>query len=103
MLTRCGFFEGHVLEGKEAAFDQFIQTRLMPLWWSFPGVADVRLLRRVELDANAPNIYMALEFDYPSREALESTLVSQERAKAKPNFTLIWRKLLMWFALCCEF
>ena len=37
----------------------------------------------MEADANAPNIHMALEFDYPSREALESTLVSEERARAK--------------------
>lgn len=83
MLTRCGFFEGHVVEGKEAAFDQFIEERLMPLWWTFPGVAGVRLLRRVESDPNAPAIHMAFEFDYPSREALDSTLGSRERVKAK--------------------
>lgn len=83
MLTRCGFFEGHVIEGKEAAFDQFIAERLMPLWWAFPGVTDVRLLRRVEADPNAPTVHMALEFDYPSRDALEQTLASPERVKAK--------------------
>jgi len=83
MLTRCGFFEGHVLEGKQEAFDRFIEERLMPLWWKFPGVTGVRLLRRVESDPNAPTVHMMLEFDYPSREALESTLVSQERVKAK--------------------
>jgi hypothetical protein len=83
MLTRCGFFQGHVVEGEEAAFDRFIEQRLMPLWRKFPGVTDVRLLRRVEADPNAPTIHMALEFDYPSREALESTLVSAERARAK--------------------
>ena len=83
MLTRCGYFEGHVLEGKEAAFDDFIAERLMPIWWTFPGVTDVRVLRRVESDPEAPHVHMVLEFDYPSRAALESTLVSAERATAK--------------------
>lgn len=55
----------------------------MPIWWTFPGVTDVRLLRHVDSDPHAPRVHMALEFDYPSREALESTLVSPERAKAK--------------------
>ncbi len=83
MLTRCGFFQGHVVKGKEAAFEQFITERLMPVWWTFPGVTDVRLLRHVESDPNAPTVHMALEFDYPSRAALQQTLDSAERVKAK--------------------
>jgi hypothetical protein len=43
MLIRCAFFEGHVREGKEAAFEQFIEQRLMPLWRRFPGATDVRV------------------------------------------------------------
>ncbi len=83
MLTRCAFFEGHVRAGKEADFDQFIEQRLLPLWRQFPGASDVRVLRRVDSDPQAPHVHMMLEFDYPSQEALDTTVASPERAKAK--------------------
>ena len=83
MLIRCAFFEGHVREGKEAAFEQFVEQRLMPLWRRFPGATDVRVLRRVTADPHAPAVHMLLEFDYPSQEAIERTLVSPVRAEAK--------------------
>jgi hypothetical protein len=83
MLIRCAFFEGHVREGKEADFDQFIEQRLMPLWRRFPGATDVRLLRRVTADPQAPAVHMVLEFDYPSREAIDEVLTSPIRAEAK--------------------
>jgi antibiotic biosynthesis monooxygenase (ABM) superfamily enzyme len=83
MLTRCAFFEGHVLEGKEAAFEEFIEQRLMPLWRQFPGATDVRVLRRVAADPQAPTVHMMLEFDYPTQDALDTTVASPERAKAK--------------------
>jgi hypothetical protein len=83
MLIRCAFFEGHVREGKEAAFEQFIEQRLMPLWRRFPGATDVRLLRRVTADPQASAVHMVLEFDYPSQEAIDKVLDSPVRAEAK--------------------
>lgn len=83
MLTRCAFFEGHVREGKEADFEHFIEQTLLPLWRRFPGATDVRVLRRVDADPQAPHVHMMLEFDYPSQDALDTTVASPERAKAK--------------------
>lgn len=83
MLTRCAFFEGHVQQGKEAAFDQFVEQTLLPLWRKFPGATDVRVLRRSAADPEAPHVHMMLEFDYPSQDALDTTVASPERAKAK--------------------
>jgi hypothetical protein len=83
MLIRCAFFEGHVREGKEAAFEEFIEQRLMPLWRRFPGATDVRLLRRVSADPQASAVHMMLEFDYPSQEAIDNVLDSPVRTEAK--------------------
>lgn len=83
MLIRCAFFEGHVRQGKEAAFEDFIEQRLTPLWRQFPGAVGVRLLRHVAADPQAPPVHMMLEFHYPSQDALDTTLASPERAKAK--------------------
>lgn len=83
MLTRCAFFEGHVREGKEAAFEQFVEKRLLPLWRQFPGSTDVRVLHRVDADPQAPHVHMMLEFDYPTQDDLDATVASPERAKAK--------------------
>ena len=83
MLTRCAFFEGHIREGREADFDRFVEEQLLPLWRRFPGSTDVRVLRRVSSDPQAPHVEMLLEFDYPSEEAIEQTMDSPERTDAK--------------------
>lgn len=83
MLIRCAFFEGRIHDGKEAAFDDFVQQQLLPLWQRFPGSTGVRILRHVVADPGAPPIPMMLEFDYPSQAAIEQTMASPERTEAK--------------------
>jgi len=83
MLIRCAFFEGHVRDGKEAAFEDFVQQQLLPLWRRFPGSTGVRVLRHVAADPAAAPIHMILEFDYPSTAAIDRTMASPERTEAK--------------------
>jgi hypothetical protein len=83
MLIRCAFFEGRVRGGQDAAFEQFIEQHLLPLWQRFPGSTAVRVLRHVAADPGAPPIHMMLEFDYPSQAAMDSTFASPERTEAK--------------------
>ena len=83
MLIRCAFFEGRVQEGKETAFDDFVQQQLLPLWQRFPGSTGVRVLHHVAADPMAPPIRMMLEFDYPSEAAIDQTMASAERTEAK--------------------
>ncbi|MEZ5786872.1 MAG: hypothetical protein R3D62_10520 [Xanthobacteraceae bacterium] len=80
MLIRCAFFEGRVRDGKDAAFADFVQQQLLPLWQRFPGSTAVRVLRPVAADPAAPPIQMMLEFDYPSQAAIDLTMASPERA-----------------------
>ncbi len=83
MLTRCAFFEGHVREGKEEEFEKFVEERMIPLWRRFPGTSDVRILRHVSQDPQAPYVHILLEFDFPSPEALEQATVSAVRSESK--------------------
>jgi hypothetical protein len=83
MLTRCAFFEGRVRAGQEAAFDQYIDQYLMPLWRRFPGAAAVRLQRKVAADPAAPPVHMTLEFDCPSEAVMDGAVASPVRAEAK--------------------
>jgi hypothetical protein len=83
MLIRCAFFEGRVRDGKEAAFEDFVQQQLLPLWRRFPGSTGVRVLHHVAADPTAPPIHMMLEFDYPSQADIDRTMASPERTEAK--------------------
>lgn len=83
MLIRCAFFEGRVRDGQEAAFWDFVQQQLLPIWQRFPGSTAVRVLRHVTADPVSPPVYMMLEFDYPSEADIALTMASPERTEAK--------------------
>lgn len=83
MFTRTALFEGKILEGQEDAFFSAVEERLLPIWQRLPRVQDVRLYKPVRRDADAPEIFLVLEIDYPSIEAIEEAMASPERELAK--------------------
>ena len=83
MFVRCAFFEGKTKPGHEAAFSTFVRERLVPLWTTFPGAEEVRVLRQRETDTAEPHYEMVLAIRYPSREAIERAMKSDARAKSR--------------------
>jgi antibiotic biosynthesis monooxygenase (ABM) superfamily enzyme len=83
MFIRCAFFEGRVKPGHEAAFTAFVRDRLIPLWTTFPGADEVRVLRQQEADTAEPHYEMVLAIRYPSRAAIELAMQSEARAKSR--------------------
>lgn len=83
MIIRQAFFEGTIYAGKEEAFKTYVAYRLMPLWLSFPGVREVRVLYNVERDEGAPSYPMVLSTMYDSREALAAALESPVRYESR--------------------
>lgn len=83
MFIRCAFFEGKVKPGCEDDFARFVKERLVPLWTSFPGATEVRVLRQLEADTEEPHYAMVLAIKYPSRAAIEAALKSDVRAKSR--------------------
>jgi hypothetical protein len=83
MYIRCAFFEGRVKLGCDDAFAKFVNDRLVPLWTTFPGATEVRVLRQRESDTTEPHYAMVLAIKYPSLAAIEEAMKSDARAKSR--------------------
>jgi hypothetical protein len=83
MLIRCAFFEGRVKPGFESQFSSFVAEHLVPLWNTFPGATEVRVLRQVDADTPEPHYAMVLQIQYPDQAAMDLALKSEIRAKSR--------------------
>jgi hypothetical protein len=83
MLIRCAFFEGRVKPGFESQFSTFVAERLVPLWNTFPGATEVRVLRQLDADTPEPHYAMVLQIQYPDQAAMDLALASDVRAKSR--------------------
>jgi hypothetical protein len=46
MLTRLAFFEGAIRLGCEGQFEDYVKTKLLPIWRQTPRAVRVDVLRR---------------------------------------------------------
>lgn len=83
MYIRYAFFEGHVKLGMTEAFYKFVRERLVPLWTTFPGATEVRVLRQEESDTDTPHYALVLAIKYPSKAAIDVALKSDVRARSR--------------------
>ena len=83
MLKRFAFFEGAIRPGCEAAFDAYVNERLVPLWTRFPGATRVEILRESEAEEGSHRYPMALAVTYPDRAAMERALASPVRSESR--------------------
>jgi hypothetical protein len=83
MYIRCAFFEGRVKPGCDDAFASFVKDRLIPLWTTFPGATEVRVLRQTDSDTAEPHYAMVLAIKYPSLAAIDEALKSDVRAQSR--------------------
>ena len=83
MITRYALFQGEVDQARQAEFKKAVLEELLPTWLVYPGATDVRVSFQVERDDLAPSIPLILAVDFPSREALDLALNSQERLDSR--------------------
>jgi len=83
MFIRCAFFEGHVKPGMETQFKSFVRERLVPLWTTFPGAEEVRVLHQTESDTKEPHYAMVLAIKYPSMAAIDLAMKSDVRSQSR--------------------
>lgn len=83
MIIRQAHFEGHVLEGREGEFRDYIEGRLLPMWRRFPGVREVRVLHALERDDGAAPIAMVLSMQFDDQSALTQALESPARYESR--------------------
>jgi hypothetical protein len=92
MIIRYALFEGKIHEGREAEFRTFVKERLVPLWTTFPGAEEIRVLDGMDRDEGAPEYAMALAIRYPDMAAVETALQSDVRTESR-NVTVELLKL----------
>ncbi len=83
MLKRLAFFEGAIRPGREAAFDAYVNERLVPLWTRFPKALRIEVLREVEAEDGSQRYPMVLCTTYPDRKAIEEALASPVRFESR--------------------
>ncbi len=83
MIIRYALFEGKIHDGKESEFRAFVKERLVPLWTTFPGAEEVRVLDGLDRDEGAPVYAMALAIRYPDMAAVDKALQSDVRFKSR--------------------
>jgi hypothetical protein len=83
MFKRLAFFEGAIRRGQEAAFDSYVNERLVPLWTRFPTALRVEVLREVEAEDGSHRYPMVLCITYPDRRAIDDALTSPVRSESR--------------------
>ena len=83
MIIRNAYFEGIVENKDQTTFDNFIINELVPLINKFPLIKDVKILKNIWTEKDAPPIYLVLQLTFDSIEAMELALGSPERAASK--------------------
>lgn len=83
MIVRQAFFEGAVHPGREAEFRAFVEERLMPMWRSFPGAREVRVLFALTRDDGAPPFPLSLAMSFDDEEALAVALDAPIRFESR--------------------
>ena len=83
MITRFALFEGQVRPGQTEAFRRAVTERLVPVWTTFPGHAEVRVMFGEERDEGAPEFPLILAISYPDRAAMGLAMNSDARIRSR--------------------
>lgn len=83
MIVRQAFFRGRIHAGREAEFRRFVEERLVPLWKTFPGVRDVRVLFEHERDEGVAPIALSLAMLFEDRAAVDIALAAPVRFESR--------------------
>ncbi|WP_099867624.1 hypothetical protein [Pararhizobium haloflavum] len=83
MIVRQAFFEGRIHAGREAEFRTFVEQRLIPMWRTFPGVRDVRVMFATGRDDGAPAFPLSLAMVFADDAALQRALDAPIRCESR--------------------
>lgn len=89
MYSRNAFIMGKVAPDSQATFNRVLETEVLPLIRSMPGVAQAHIHFSAEFDTDAPDVYGLLTIYYNSRNDMEVALGSPIRAAMQEHFRSI--------------
>ncbi len=83
MIVRSAVLEGHVMPGREAAFDAVMAGEVLAAIRRYPGLVDVRLRRPVEQEEGAPPVCMIFDLHFRSLQDMKAALASPTRQEVR--------------------
>lgn len=83
MILRQALFEGAIHAGREQEFRAFVEEKLLPMWRTFPGVREVRVLFPLSRDEGAPAFSMSLTMLFDDEAALAEALEAPVRFESR--------------------
>ncbi len=83
MIVRSAVLEGHVVPGREAAFDAVMAGDVLAAIRRYPGLVDVRLRRPVEREDGAPPVCMIFDLHFGSLDDMKAALASPTRQEVR--------------------
>lgn len=83
MIVRQALFEGAIHAGSEAAFRNFVETRLVPMWRQFPGLRDLKVMFALSRDDGAPSFPLTLTMSFKDEAALAAALDAPIRLESR--------------------
>lgn len=86
MYSRSAYMLGTVAEADRVSFNRALETDVLPIIRSMPGVTDAQFHFTEQRDPQAPEIYALLTIYYPSRTDMERALASPQRGEMQQKF-----------------
>ncbi len=92
MYSRFAYLLGGVDENDRAQFNHDLETQVLSLIRSMPGVAQAHFHFTDVADSGAPDIYAVLTITYASQEDMELALASPIRGEMQSQFRALLPK-----------
>lgn len=80
MIERMAIFRGTVDPNSRKNFDDFVDSNMLPLISSFPGISAVEVLRPVSGDPSLEDVCLILKMSYKDVTSMDLALASPQRA-----------------------
>jgi len=82
-LTRCAFFQGRIIPGREQEFYQYVEQVMLPLWQKFPNVRHLRVCTQHTSDTLQPAYPLVMMMGFDCEEDIAEALSSDVRAESQ--------------------
>jgi len=81
MLVRMAIFRGDLPRKNELAFQEHLNSKMLPLIRDFPGIISVEALLRRDSDPSLHDFQLILDMRYADEKMMDLALASPQRTK----------------------
>ena len=85
MWIRSAFCIGSPIPGKESAFRELMDEKIIPSMGGFPGVQNIKSVWPMRRQDDPPMIWCQVLVEFADSQAIDRMLASEERAQLRPT------------------